>query len=72
MPVESLFPEGGCCTELAASSDWSGVLGIDAVGGSPHSDFAIEGSGMISCSGPGWRPVMFAEVILDLVDEAGD
>jgi hypothetical protein len=40
MPVESLFPEGGGGIKLAASSGWSRVLGIDAVGGPPHRDFA--------------------------------
>jgi hypothetical protein len=66
------FPQGGGCIESAAFSGWSRVLRVDAGGGSPHADFAIEGSGMISCSDPGWRPVMLAEVILDLVGEAGD
>ena len=46
MPVEALFPEGGSCFELA-SSGRSWVLGIDAVGGAPHGDFADEGAGVI-------------------------
>ena len=37
--VEALFPQGGGCLELA-SSGWSRVVGIDAVGGPPHCDFA--------------------------------
>jgi hypothetical protein len=40
VPVEALFPEGRERFELASSSGWSRVLGIDAVGGPPHSDFA--------------------------------
>ena len=46
MPVEALFPQGGGCFELA-SSGWSRVLGIDAVGGAPHCDFADEGGARI-------------------------
>ena len=42
VPVEAFLPEGLGCFELA-SSGWSGVLGIDAVGGPPHCDFANEG-----------------------------
>ena len=39
IPVEALFPEGRERFELG-SSGWSRVLGIDAVGGPPHCDFA--------------------------------
>jgi hypothetical protein len=42
MPVEALFPQGRERFELG-SSGWSRVLGIDAVGGPPHCDFANEG-----------------------------
>jgi hypothetical protein len=69
MPVESLFPEGGGCIKLAASSGWSRVLGIDTVGGSPYCDFANEGDGMTSRGGPGWRAVTLADVVLNLVRE---
>ena len=73
MPVESLFPQGGSCIELASSfSGWSRVLGIDAVGGSPYCDFANEGGGMTSGCSPGWRVVTSAGVVLDLVGEGGD
>jgi hypothetical protein len=43
IPVEALFPEGRERFELG-SSRRSRVLGIDAVGGPPHYDFANEGS----------------------------
>ena len=43
MPVEALFPEGWKCFELG-SAGWSRVLGIDAVGGPPHCNFADVGS----------------------------
>ena len=73
MPVESLFPQGGSCIKLA-SAGWSRVLGIDAVSGSPHCDFANKsGVGMTSGCRPrlaGRRRV--AEVILNLVGEVGD
>jgi hypothetical protein len=72
MPVESLFPWGGGCIELASSSGWSRVLGIDAVGGSPYCDFANEGGGMTSGCSPDWRAVTLAEVILDLAGEIRD
>jgi hypothetical protein len=42
MPVEALFPEDGReCLKLASSSDWSWILGIDAVGGPPYCDFTV-------------------------------
>jgi hypothetical protein len=41
IPVEALFPQGGgCLASASSSSGWSRVLGIDAVGGAPHCDFA--------------------------------
>ena len=45
--VEALFPEGRERFELG-SSGGSWVLGIDAVSGPPHCDFADEGGGMTS------------------------
>ena len=57
MPVESLFPQGGGCIELAPSSGWSRVRRIDAIGGPPHCDFANQGRGITSRSSPGWRAV---------------
>ena len=40
--VEALFPQDRERFELG-SSGWSRVLGIDAIGGPPHCDFADEG-----------------------------
>ena len=72
MPVESLFPQGRQRIELAPSG-WSRVLGIDAVGGPPHCDFANEGCARVSFRrSPGWRGVTLAGVVLDLVGEVGD
>jgi len=71
MPVEALFPEGGSCFELA-SSGRSWVLGIDAVGGAPHGDFADEGAGVTSRYCPNWRGITVAGAIPDLVGEVGD
>jgi hypothetical protein len=73
MPVEALFPKGGGCLELASSSGWSRVLGIDAVGGPPHCDFANEIAARAAsrCS-PDRRGVALAGVVLDLVGEVGD
>jgi hypothetical protein len=48
MPVEVLFPEGRERFELASSSGWSRVLGIDAVAGAPHGDFADEGEARVA------------------------
>jgi hypothetical protein len=72
VPVESLFPEGGGCIELAAFSGWSRFVGVDAGGGSPYCDLADEGGGMTSSSSPGCRAVTLAGVVLDLVGEVGD
>ncbi len=72
IPVEALFPKGRERFELG-SSGWSRVLGIDAVGGAPHCDFADEGAARVAsrCS-PGWRVVSLAGVILNLVAEVSD
>ena len=50
IPVEALFPEGRERFELG-SSGWSRVLGIDAVGGPPHCDFADEGGARVASRG---------------------
>ena len=73
MPVEALFPEGRERFELASSSGWSRVLGIDAVGGPPHCDFADEGGARVAsrCS-PDRLGVTLAGVVLDLAGEVGD
>jgi hypothetical protein len=72
MPVEVLFPEGRAYLELG-SSGWSGVLGIDAVGSSPHRDFANEGGARVASRWcPDWLGVTLADLILNLVGEVGD
>jgi hypothetical protein len=72
MPVEALFPEGRESFELA-SSGWAGVVGIDAVGGPPHRDFANEGGARVASRWcPDWLGVILAGVVLDLVGEVGD
>jgi hypothetical protein len=70
--VEALFPQGWERFELGFSG-WSRVLGIDAVGGPPHCDFADEGCARASSRWcPDWLAVTMAGVILDLVGEVGD
>ena len=72
MPVEVLFPEGRERFELG-SSGWSRVLGIDAVAGAPHGDFADEGCArVVSWCSPDRRAVALAGVVLDLGGEVGD
>jgi len=62
MPVEVLFPEGRACLELASSSGWSRVLGIDAIGGAPHRDFANEGGARVASRRcPDWLGVTLAD-----------
>jgi hypothetical protein len=73
VPVESLFPQGCGGIELAAFSGWPRVVGIDAVGGSPHCDFADERDARVAfprC--PCWLCATLAGVVLDLVGELGD
>ena len=62
--VEALFPQGRERFELRFSG-WSRVLGIDAVGGSPHCDFADESAGVSSRCSPCWRAVTLAGVVLE-------
>ena len=70
--VEALLPEGRERFELG-SSGWPRVLGIDAVGGPPHCDFADEGClGWLPGGSPDWLGVTLAGVVLDLVGEVGD
>ena len=72
VPVEALFPQGRKGFELG-SSGWSGVLGIDAVGGPPHCNFTNEGAAQVACQwSPGRLGVTLAGVILDLVGEVCD
>jgi hypothetical protein len=72
VPVEALFPEGWERFELA-SSGWSRVLGMDAVGGTPHCDFADEaGARVASRCSPDRLGVTLAGVVMDLVGEIGD
>jgi hypothetical protein len=67
-----LFPEGRERFELA-SSGWSRVLGIDAIGGPPHCDFADEGGVRVASRRcPDWFVVTLACVVLNLVSEVGD
>ena len=68
----TLLPQGGGCIELAAFSRRLRVLGIDAVGGSPHCDFANEGDVTTSRSSPRWLTATPTGVILDLVGKLGD
>ena len=72
MPVEAPFPQGRERFELT-SSCWSRVLGIDAVGGPPHCEFADEGATQLASRWcPDWLDVTLASVVLDLVGEVGD
>ena len=73
MPVEALFPQAWGCLELACSPGWARVLGVDAVGGAPHCDFADKcGARVASRCSPDWLGVTLAGVILDLVGEVCD
>jgi hypothetical protein len=72
MPVEALFPQCRKGSELA-SSGWSRVLGIDAVGRPPHCNVTDEcGARVASRYSPDWLGVTLAGVILDLVGEVDD
>jgi hypothetical protein len=72
-PVEALFPEDRERFELGSSSGWLRVLGIDAVGGPPHCNFADEcGARVASRCSPDRRAGALAGVVLDLVGEVGD
>jgi hypothetical protein len=72
MPVEALFPQGRERFELA-SSGWARILGIDAVGGAPHCEFAEESGARVSSRWyPDWLGVTLAGVVLDLAGEVCD
>jgi hypothetical protein len=58
---------------LASLSDWSEVVGIDAVGGPPYCDFAYERRVRVASRRyPGWLASISAKVVLDLVGEVGN
>ena len=70
--VEALFPEGRERFELD-SPGWSRVLGIDAVGGSPHGDLGNKcGARVTSWCSPNWLGLTLAGLVLDLLGEIGD
>src|SRR5829696_5280349 len=70
--IQALFPQGRKHFELS-SSGWSWILGIDAVGGLPHRDFANEGRARVASRWcPDWLGVTLAGVVLDLLGEVGD
>jgi hypothetical protein len=72
IPVEALFPQGRERFELA-SSGWARILGIDAVGGAPHCEFAEESGARVSSRWyPDWLGVTLAGVVLDLAGEVCD
>src|SRR5215218_4790383 len=72
IPVEAPFPEGRERFELGFSG-WSRVLGVDAVSGTPHCDFADEGGVRVTSW---WRRdrlgVTLAGVLLNLGGEVCD
>jgi hypothetical protein len=73
MPVEALFPQCRKRFELASFSGWSRVVGIDAVGGPPHRDFADEGGARVASRWcPDWLGVTLTGVILNLAGEICD
>jgi hypothetical protein len=72
IPVEALFPQSRKHFELG-SSGCSPVLGIDAVGGTPHCDFADKCSARVtSRRSPDRLGVTLAGMVVDLVGEVGD
>jgi hypothetical protein len=72
MSVEVLFREDRERFELC-SSGWSRVLGIDAVGGPPHCDFADNGGARVASRWcPDWLGFTLAGVVMDLAGEVGD
>jgi hypothetical protein len=72
IPVGALFPEGRERLE-SRTSGWARVLGIDAVGGPPHCDFADKCCARVTsvCS-PDRPGVTLGGVVLDLCGEVGD
>jgi hypothetical protein len=71
-PVEMLFPEVRERFELG-SSGWPWVLGVDAIGGPPHGDFANECSARAaSRQSPEWLIVGSGGEVSNLAGEVGD
>ena len=72
MPVETLFPQRWKCFEWG-SSGWPWVLGVDAIGGPPHGDFANECSARAaSRQSPEWLIVGSGGEVSNLAGEVGD
>jgi len=70
--VEVVLPERGSCLQLSCSG-WSWVVGVDAVGGSPHRDFTDDCEVRLAARRRPHRlgPVL-AGLTSDLIGEAGD
>jgi hypothetical protein len=70
--VEVALPKRRGCLQLCCSG-WSWVVGVDAVGGPPHCNFADEGAAWVASRWcPDWLGVTLAGAILNLVGEVGD
>jgi len=69
--VEVVLPKGRSCGQLCCSG-WSWVTGLDAVGGSPHSDFTDDGEIRAAARRrPRRLGFVLADVTSDLVGEHG-
>jgi len=70
--VEVVLPEGRSCLQLSCSGG-SWVVGVDAVGGPPHSDFTNDGCVPAAARRrPHWLGVVLAGGVLDLIGEVGN
>jgi hypothetical protein len=70
--VEVVLPEGRSCLQLSCSG-WSWVAGVDAVGGTPHSDFTNDGEVRAAARRrPHRLGFVMAGVTSYLVGEVGD
>jgi hypothetical protein len=70
--VEVVLPEGRGCLQLCCPG-WSWVVGVDAVGGPPHRDFAHDGKVRAAARRrPHRLGIILAGVTSDPIGEAGN
>jgi hypothetical protein len=69
--VEVVLPEGGSCLQLCGAGG-SRVVGVDAAGGPPHSDFTNDADVWLAARRPHRLRIVLTGVISDPIGDVGN